>query len=157
MNIFRPLLALLQTTAFCSPLAAQSYDEASSAYTAAIKRLSSLDRADDALRRWLATNAANVNLDGSQVTQIKELLAGWRAYTVMECNLVGSITGGNASSKAAYSSLCLEKRYGVRTQVVRVAIQCLEKVRTKSDDDRLFASTCLEPLTPLRAELDYSG
>lgn len=156
MTIGRSALALLLVASSAARLRAQSYDEAESANASALKQVALLNRADGDLRRWLAANAEAVGLE-VQVDEIGSLMKGWRNYTSIECDFIGLTTGGNAASKATYTSMCEERRYIARLQVLNEAKKCLTRLLRKSEHESLYASTCLEPLTPLKTSSDYQG
>ena len=156
MNIFQSGLALLLLTGLAVPVHAQ-YDEADRAGGSAMKQLKLLDHADGGLRYWLAKSAERAELDERQVRLIGNLLKGWRTYTSMECDLIGDVTGGSSASKSVFTSLCENSRYIARIRIVNKVKSCLIRVLRKSEHETLYASTCIELLTPLKTRNDYVG
>jgi hypothetical protein len=157
MQLARFAFVLLTASLLALPLRAQSYDEADNANASVLRQAAMLDHADNELRQWLGSNAESIGLEPVQVAQVDDLLNGWRTYTLKECGLIGTMTGGNAASKATYTSICQERRYVARIKVVDEATSCLSKALAKSESDSGYASTCLELLTPLKMDADFDG
>lgn len=136
----------------------QSVTEVADEAAALAREKKRLDRADGALARLLRKRAEDIDpfLDAARLDRIAALARGWRAYAELECSMVGQMTGGSPRWRDIYALTCEQRRYGARTALVREVTACVEAA-LKDAEGKSAAEACLQRLTPLRGEGDYSA
>ena len=143
------------TLAAAVPAQAQSYDELQIDVAAAADAAKVLDKADAALLRSATALPPNGVGNDYSVQGLRDLLKGWRSYTVLECALVGEVTGGKSTARGQYALLCEARRYAARTWTVQgVTARIARALQDKPDED---ASACLETLAPLKLGDDFQA
>jgi hypothetical protein len=132
----------------------QSIDEAQIAAAATTRVAHRLDGMDRALMREVAQTRFNRRGNDFPAGPLAALLKGWRSYIVLECGLIGGVTGANGPSMGTFAATCEARRYTARIEVLRKVTACLKHAREKERGD---AATCLEALTPLKADGDFDA
>ncbi|MDT8760715.1 hypothetical protein MZO42_18590 [Sphingomonas psychrotolerans] len=142
------------TMLVAAPTNAQSIGEAQAAAAEATHVAHRLDGMDQALMREVAQILPDRRGDDFPAGAISALLKGWRKYVVLECGLIGSVTGANGPSRDSFAAICEARRYTARIAVLRKVTMCLKQAREKERGD---VAPCMEPLVPLKATGDFDA